>query len=219
MLPSPRAVIFDFDYTLADSSEGVVACVDHALAGLGLAAEPPERIRETIGLSLPATLVALKGPTLTDRGEEFRRLFVECADEVMVDRTVLYPWVPQTVASLAAGGIALGIASTKYRRRIEATLLRDGLRGHFRVVIGGEDVAKPKPAPDALLLAIEMLRRRADEVLFVGDSSADGLAALAAHVPFLAVLSGVTPREHLERLAPVAVLDSARDLPAFLGAG
>ena len=36
MTPSFKAVIFDFDYTLADSSEGVVECVNYALRGVGL---------------------------------------------------------------------------------------------------------------------------------------------------------------------------------------
>jgi phosphoglycolate phosphatase-like HAD superfamily hydrolase len=33
-----RAVLFDFDFTLADSSRGIIECVEHALAHLGLSA-------------------------------------------------------------------------------------------------------------------------------------------------------------------------------------
>lgn len=46
------SVIFDFDYTLADSSAGIVACVNHALHSMGLSHAPEEDICRTIGLSL-----------------------------------------------------------------------------------------------------------------------------------------------------------------------
>ena len=48
-----QAMICDFDFTLADSSPGVVACVNEALAGLGLPPASADRIHATIGLSLP----------------------------------------------------------------------------------------------------------------------------------------------------------------------
>ena len=56
-----QAIICDFDFTLADSSPGVVACVNEALAGLGLPPASAARIHATIGLSLPHTLQALTG--------------------------------------------------------------------------------------------------------------------------------------------------------------
>ena len=45
-----RAVLFDFDFTLADSAEGIVACMNHALGRLGLPPAPADAIRRTIGL-------------------------------------------------------------------------------------------------------------------------------------------------------------------------
>ncbi len=219
MANCPGAVIFDFDYTLADSSSGVIVCVNHALAGLGLPAEPPERIRCTIGMSLAATLAELKGAATSHLAGEFQRLFIACADDVMVAQTVLYPWAPRLLASLAAHGITLGIVSTKYRQRLEAVLQREGLRSLFTVIVGGDDVVHPKPAPDALLVAVGKLGVPADAVLYVGDSIADGEAARSAGVPFVAVRSGVTPQRALEDLAPVATLNDASELAALIGAG
>ena len=43
-----RAVIFDFDYTLADPSQGVAESINFALNGLGLPAASPEQINQTI---------------------------------------------------------------------------------------------------------------------------------------------------------------------------
>ena len=47
-----RAIIFDFDYTLGDSTNGIVLSVNYAFEKLGFAAKDTESIRKTIGLSL-----------------------------------------------------------------------------------------------------------------------------------------------------------------------
>ena len=51
-----RAVLFDFDFTLADSSDGITVCMNHALGLLGLSPAPASAIRRTIGLDLDTGL-------------------------------------------------------------------------------------------------------------------------------------------------------------------
>jgi len=58
MKGSIQIVVFDFDYTLADSSTGVVHSANHALETLGLPPADEERIKRTIGLPL---IVAFAG--------------------------------------------------------------------------------------------------------------------------------------------------------------
>ena len=128
-----QAIICDFDFTLADSSPGVVACVNEALAGLGLPPASVERIHATIGLSLPHTLQALTGIADPAIATEFTRRFVAHADQVMHGLTLLYPWVAETVQALRAAGQRLGIVSSKYRYRIERILAEGGLASQFEV--------------------------------------------------------------------------------------
>ena len=45
-----RNIFFDFDGTLADTSEGIVRCTQATLQAMGLPASTPERIKATIGL-------------------------------------------------------------------------------------------------------------------------------------------------------------------------
>jgi phosphoglycolate phosphatase len=142
-----QAIICDFDFTLADSSPGVVACVNEALASLGLPLASAERIHATIGLSLPHTLQALTGMADPAIATAFTRRFVAHADQVMHGLTLLYPWVAETVLALRAAGQRLGIVSSKYRYRIERILAEGGLASQFEVIIGGEDVSQHKPDP------------------------------------------------------------------------
>ena len=56
-----RAVVFDFDYTLADSSCVTTECINFALGNLGLPVVSPVHACGTIGLSLPETFYVLTG--------------------------------------------------------------------------------------------------------------------------------------------------------------
>lgn len=206
------AILFDFDYTLADSSVGVVDCMGYALRHLGLPPAPEEQIRRTIGLSMPETLRQLAGDGHDDKADEFLRLFVERADQVMVDRTVVFGEVGQALPILQQRGVRLGIVSTKFRHRIRTILQRDDLLDLFDVIVGGEDVAVPKPDPCGLLEAMERLGVSQGNTLYVGDSTTDAETARRAGTPFAAVLTGVTPAEAFH---PYPLLGLFADLTAL----
>lgn len=212
----PQSIIFDFDYTLADSSFGVIECVNYGLKRLGLPPAPHDDIRRTIGLSLRETLRTLAGDENAIHGDEFLRLFKERADEVMADATHIYDFVPRIVEALQRRRITLGIVSSKTRRRIEAVLHRDGLDGCFTVIVGGEDVPNLKPDPTGLLWAVERLGRSKQECLYVGDSITDAQTAQRSRVPFAAVLSGTTKRQAFQPYTPYLTLHSAAHLPSAL---
>ena len=211
-----QAVIFDFDYTLADSSQGALECINFALDEMGLDQVSAEAACRTIGLSLAETFLTLAEHHESRRCDEFCQLFVQRAEEVMTHLTVLYESVPPMIEALREGGLRLGIVSTKYRRRINEILERDALLDGFHVVIGGEDVEQHKPHPEGLLEAIEKLECSPASVVYVGDSVVDAELAKRAGVPLIVVLSGVTPRSHFDSYEPIAVLENLSELPRFL---
>ncbi len=211
-----RALLFDFDYTLADSSRGILDCVNCCFEQMGLPSASPEAVSATIGLALPETLCRLAGPQPEERVREFERLFVARADRVMVPSTVLLDSARRMLAALDHNFIALGIVTTKFRRRIHEVLTREGLRDRFAVIVGGDDVRRPKPDPEGLQLALASLSAQPPSALYVGDSLTDAEAARRAGIAFAAVLSGVTPRKAFVPYQPLVVLDSVADLPAWL---
>jgi phosphoglycolate phosphatase len=204
------SVIFDFDYTLADS------CVNHALRRLGLPTATREDVNRTIGMSLSETLVHLAGEEHRGRSREFHKLFVEKADEVMADLTVVFVQVPEVMQRLRGGGLSLGIVSTKFRYRIEAILSREGLLDLFDVIVGGEDVSRHKPDPEGLLTAIERLGCPLSEVLYVGDSVIDAETAKRAGVPFVVALLGKTPIEAFSDYEAYGIIKDLKELPGAL---
>ncbi len=211
-----HAVVFDFDYTLADSSQGAIDCINFALTEMGLEQVSAEAACRTIGLSLNETFLSLAEHHEPQQCAEFYRLFVERADKVMSDLTVLYESVPAMVQTLRERGFSLAIVSTKYRRRINQVLKREALLDGFQVVIGGEDVEQHKPHPQGLFEAMEKLECSPASVVYVGDSVVDAEVAKRAGVPLIVVLSGVTPRSAFDDYSPLAVLESVSELPQFL---
>jgi phosphoglycolate phosphatase len=211
-----QAVIFDFDYTLADSSQGAIECINFALDKMGLDQVSAEAACRTIGLSLHETFLTLAKHHEPLRGDEFHQLFIQRAEEVMSNLTVLYESVPAAVEALRDSGLRLGVVSTKYRRRINEILEREGLLHQFQVVIGGEDVEQHKPHPQGLLRAVERLECSSASTVYVGDSVVDAELAKRAGVPLIVVLSGVTPREHFDNYEPMAMLEDISELPGFL---
>jgi phosphoglycolate phosphatase len=107
MGPSFRNIIFDFDYTLADSSHGVLSCNNYALAKLGFPETTYQVSFRTIGLSLWETYAQLTGEPAQE-GDEFVRLFIEHAEVVMADNTVLLDETPAAIRALKAKGYSWG---------------------------------------------------------------------------------------------------------------
>jgi phosphoglycolate phosphatase len=218
--PCFEALIFDFDYTLADSSRGAIACIGYALAQMGLPPVSGDDACRTIGLSLPETLRVLTGETDPQQGARFEALFIAHAEEVMTARTVLLPVTRETVEQLRDAGYRLAIVSTKYRRRIREVLVREGLAEAFGVIVGGEDVSRTKPHPEGLNRALQALGNGQplpkERVLYVGDSLTDARAAARAGLPFAAVLTGTTPRAAFAPYMPWSVLDDLSELPGLL---
>ena len=213
---APRGAIFDFDLTLADSTRAAAACIDYALVSMGFDAVGPSRARRTIGLSLEQTFKDLTGESDAVAQSQFRALFIEHADLVMVSQTDLLDGVPAAMDTLRAAQIKLGIVSTKYRFRIEDILKRFELIDRFEVIVGGEDVAAHKPDPQGLTMALKSLGLGSVEAVYVGDHVVDAEAARRASVPFVAVLSGESERRDFDSFPTVAVLKAVSQLPGYI---
>jgi AHBA synthesis associated protein len=79
-------------------------------------------------------------------------------------------------------------------------------------VVGQLDVARPKPAPDMLLRALELLGAGPEETVYVGDAGGDIICAAAAGVKCFAVTTGGHDRAELTALGAWRVGESLADL-------
>lgn len=213
-----NTIIFDFDYTLADSSKGAVECINYALNNMGLSCVPFEDASNTIGLSLNDTFISLtdKKYHSQDNFNQFSELFIKRADEVMAEMTFLFDPVKTEIEKIREKGYMLGIVSTKFRYRIEKILNREEMLGYFDIIIGGEDVKEKKPSPEGLLLAINRLRKDKEDVLYVGDSITDLKTAKNTGVDFVAITTGTTLKSDFIKNGVEKIADSIINLDIYL---
>ncbi len=208
-----KAFIFDFDYTLGDSSEGIVESVLYALSQLDEEAKTAEEIRKTIGLSLKETYFTLTGSKNEERAEQFATYFKEKADEVMVVSTQIYEPVKQVFTALREQGCKIGIVTTKFHYRIDAILEKFDMTEMVDIIVGGEDVKTPKPDPEGLLYVIKKLQLEKVDILYIGDSVVDAKTAEAADVDFAGVLTGTTTAEDFKRFRNICIADDLYGIP------
>lgn len=203
-----KAVIFDFDYTLGDATEGIVSSVNFGLKEMGYKEASKEAIRKTVGLSLTETYKTLTGDLSLVQGERFAAFFIEQADRVMVEHTRLFPDTAEVLEELKKQNIRLAIVTTKFHYRMDAILKKCGADHYFEMIVGREDVANSKPDPEGVLQVLNVFHMDAGHVLYVGDSMVDAETAKRAGVTFAGVTTGTTSREQLQEYAAAGVFSN-----------
>src|SRR5262245_8211902 len=211
-----RLIVFDFDGTLADSERCITASMSAALAEYGLAADWT-RLRRHIGLPLDRTIRGIVSQELgDDQVEEIVRSYRR-HHAVLQDRLIeLYPGTLDTLDQLSASGVVLAIASSKISSAVEAALRHFDIGGFFACIVGGEQVANGKPAPDMVDRILKITDRSRAEALVVGDTTFDVEMAHNAGVDSCAVTYGNQTRDQLSLAHPTYWAESIREVAAIV---
>ena len=211
------AVIFDFDFTLADAGSGILASFRHAFERMSLPCPDDYAILRTVGMALDDAFPLLTGISDPDAVRQLRAHFREKADEVMAASTVFFPGALELLTELRARSLKTAVVSSKYRYRIEEVFALHGASGAVDLIVGYEDTDAHKPKPDGLLIAAERLGVRVEGSLYVGDSVVDGQTAQNAGMDFAATLTGPTGREEFEGIPYVCITESLSGVMQCLG--
>lgn len=204
--------LFDFDYTLADSSRGIVTGFRNVLNRHGYTRPTDNDIKRTIGKTLEESFSILSGVTDTRQLAEFKKEYIKEADTHMTVNTVLFLETKSVLAALKDSGARIGIISTKFRYRIKELLDQHFPEDFLDIIIGGEDVQTPKPSPEGLLLAIRQLHATKAETLYIGDSTVDAETAQKAGVDFAGITHGMTTAEELKKYPHKKIMSSLEEL-------
>lgn len=204
--------LFDFDYTLADSSKGIVTCFQNVLKSHGYREITDDAIKRTIGKTLEDSFSILTGVTDAEQLADFKKDYRKQADVHMTVNTMLFLETKSVLIALKDGGARIGIISTKYRYRIKELLDQHFPSNFMDIIVGGEDVKAAKPSPEGLLLAIKQLHVDKAETLYIGDSTVDAETAQAAGVDFAGVTHGVTTAQELAKYPHWKIMSTLEEL-------
>jgi pyrophosphatase PpaX len=212
-----RAVLYDFDGTLADSTELIMRSYRHTMATHLGQVPPDEDWLSGFGMTLESQLnrFARHPDEALAMLDTYRGFQDTIHDELLRP----FPGAAETVAELERRGYLLAIVTSKHRRSALRGMELCGIVSHFDVIVTPEDVREPKPHPEPVLFALEKLGVRPEEALFVGDSPHDVAAGKAAGTRTAGVLWGPFPREALEKAKPDAFLETQADVLRLLEGG
>jgi phosphoglycolate phosphatase len=208
-------LVFDWDGTLIDSIERIVASLQHASHKICGTAVSEEQARSVIGLGLHEALEQLH-PEL-DAGkiellaDAYRQDFLY--DSKVPER--LFAGVNELLDQLATDHYSLAIATGKSRIGLDRAMHQHNLDHYFITTrCAGEN--KSKPHPEMLNSILHELDTATTNAVMIGDSSHDMLMADNAGVDAIGVTHGVDDAASLMLHNPLTCLDNITDLYEFL---
>lgn len=211
------AYIFDFDYTLVNSEEGIAMCFDMLFADEGYAPVPRPEIYATIGMPMYEAMAKLTGEKNSERILELIHLYkIRYSDFYMVSNTHLYEDAKSTLQFLTEKGASCYIVSSKTRSRIQETIVKENLTAFIHGIIGVEDVQTPKPSPEGIKLLCRRYDIVPDACLYIGDSTIDAQTAVNSGIDFAAVTTGVTPATAFANFPHIKIMQHLQELTTLL---
>jgi phosphoglycolate phosphatase len=216
-----KLVIFDCDGTLVDSQHIIAAAMERAFDSVGVAWPGRQRTLAIVGLSLSEAISSLiptaPPPILAALQERYREAFFALRQDPE-RREPIFEGALEALGALARrGDVALGIATGKSRRGVQALLERFELTGHFATIQTADD-APSKPHPAMVRQAMAEVGAEPAASIVVGDTVFDVEMARAAGAAAVGVAWGYHPEPALRQAGADRIAGRFGDLEAILDA-
>lgn len=217
MISKFRAIVLDMDGTLVDSSEAHLKAWLKAAEILGVHLSEA-KIKSEFGKSSYDMAKAFLPWENAEEAIRFAKLKDELFMKSYLDLVKPIPGVREALEGFKVRGICTAVASSNPRKLVSEVLKLTGLLNYVDIVVGSEDVKRGKPYPDMIEEAIKRLNVKPYETIYVGDTIYDVEAGKVAGVFTVAVLTGVSSREELEKSHPDMIVTDLKCLLEILTA-
>ncbi len=200
-----RAAVIDLDGTLIDTAQDFRVAINAMREEFGLAPLPLDVILGFVGKGSENLVRRVLAHDYAE--EETEAKFAAAFDcyqrhyaRINGLHSALYPDVTAGLQALKDKGLRLACVTNKPVGFAMPLLEKMGLRSFFEVVYGGDSFAKKKPDPMPLLQVCADFGLQPRQVVAIGDSSNDALAARAAGCPVLLLPYGYNHGESVQNV-------------------
>lgn len=204
-----RAVIFDLDGTLLVHKLRLREAKEEFLCKIR------EKFNNIVGFTEDSPIANI----LDELNEEDRLSAFKILNEVFepyemmaAEIAELREGVVEVLEDLKKRNIKLAIATNNSRRSVQLCLKNTLIEDFFDTVVTRDDVLDLKPNSKMISKVVEQLGVRIDEVIHVGDTIYDVMAAQQAGVKSIAITGGAHGRELLESANPDYLINSFKEI-------
>lgn len=180
-----KGIIFDIDGTLTSTNELIFATFNHIAQKYEGRTYTDEEIIAMFG---PTEDVILREKFNGDKFKEVYDEYYKFYRENHPRMADLYPGIVDILKEIKQRKIYTSIFTGKGRKTTEITLEILGIKKFFDMIVTGDDVVNHKPSPEGIFQFLNKFKLNKDEVLMVGDSIADIIAAREAGIDIASVV-------------------------------
>lgn len=212
-----RAIAFDLDGTLVDSVPDLAAATNDTLKELKLPQCSEDLVRTWVGngarvLIARALTHALGRDVTGSMLDDAMPMFMQHYERHLERHSRLYDGVKETLNELSALGFRMAIVTNKPHKFTLPLLKAFGIANHFELILGGDSLARMKPDPLPLTHIMDSWALGPNELLMVGDSRNDILAAKAAGIASFGLTYGYNYGEDIGLSGPDAVCNTFAEI-------
>jgi len=206
-----RALIFDFDGTIADTLGETRKIFNEIAPDYGIRQVEEHEIVELRHLSLKQILSKLdipkrRVPSIIARGTGMMR--------TNIDRLQLIDGMKDALTELRNHTDSFGILTSNATANVDVFLRNHGIRDLFEFV---SSTSKLTGKARHLRAIRKTFSLKHAEMLYVGDELRDVKAAQKAKIPHAAVSWGFNSRESLEKMSPTYLFDKPEEFSQLKG--
>ncbi|MBU6997247.1 MAG: HAD family hydrolase [Theionarchaea archaeon] len=218
-----KCILFDVDGTLFDSAEAIRKAVRETKKEFDLDIDVDLVISETLNMlggrksrfnfliiAFHYGFLSWKSPLRILRIKDyFEKRFTQYTEE-----NILLPGVREALEALR--DFRLAVVTARGRKWTEESLKKEDISEYFEVVVTTDEVAREKPDPASINMAVDLMGVDPGECLYVGDLPSDIRAGKGAGVRTAGVLSGLSSRTRLEEENPDYIFEDLKDLASHI---
>jgi phosphoglycolate phosphatase len=169
-LIKPKAILFDWDNTLADTWPVIYASLKRTFEEMGKTPWTFEETKDRVHRSLRDSFPEIFG----DRWEEAGKLYLQNFEQIHLERLQPLEGAKMVLDMLKATDIYLAVVSNKTGYNLRAEIIHLGWEHYFSAMVGAKDTDEDKPSPKPVLKALEGSNiELGDHIWFIGDSLTD----------------------------------------------
>jgi len=213
-----KAVLFDLDGTLADTSPDMSAALNRLLVKYGRPEVDHAHARNhTSQGSIALIKLGFEEPIKEQQMHILRDEFLKLYADNLCRQTTLFPGVSEVLQSLDTTVMPWGIVTNKPGNLAEPLLQELGIAANAACIVSGDTLARRKPDPDQLHHAANILDIEEHNILYMGDDPRDIQAGKAAGMKTAVAAYGyIQDSEDLLSWDADIVFDQALDLKDWL---